>query len=300
LKFYLSCGTYSAMGISVYTNVPGDRVVLNVNRVASDLARVTERLSSGLRLRTEAPAAFLLSDRFDATIRGLQGADANIQQALAALDVSDAALATINDELLPELIDLATQASSGLLTDAQRAPLDAEFQAIVQSIDDLIDETRLGGQSLLDGSFGSVTVQVGAQAGSVATVDLSQDFRTTNVGGPLGGIDGLTIDTQANATAAVDALSGAAPSVDLDFTAARVMLSAPHSALEGLATYNSAIRFEYSAAQNRIVGADVAAETSRLVRDQLLLDAGASALQAASFSASTIVDVLASVVGRHK
>src|SRR5688500_2473905 len=190
------------MGISVYTNVPGDRVVLNGNRVAPDLATVTERLSSGLRLRSEAPAAFLLADRFEATIRGLQGADANIQQALAALDVSDAALATIDDELLPELIDLATQASSGLLTDAQRAPLNAEFQAIVQSVDDLIEETRLGGQSLLDGSFGSVTVQVGAQTGSVTTVDLSQDFRTTNVGGPLGGIGGLTIDTQANATAA--------------------------------------------------------------------------------------------------
>ena len=286
------------MAISVLYNAAAARAVLNVNRVAVDLEKVTERLSSGLRTRTEVPAAYIVADTFEAKIRGLQGADSNIQSALAALDLADETLQTINDELLPELIDLAVQASSGLLTDAERAPLDDAFQAVVAAIDDLIAETTFSGQSLLDGSVGSVTVQIGTESGSDATLDFSRDFRTTNAGGPLGGINGLSIDTQANATAAVDALTGSAPSVDLDFTAARAALSAPYSALDQLASYNSAARIEYAEAQVRVVGADLAADASRLIRDQLLLDSGASALRAASFSASTIVSVLSSAVGR--
>ena len=285
------------MAISLFANVSAARTVLNVNRVAVDLANVTERLSTGLHLRSEAAAGFILYDQLESKIRSLQGADSNIQSAIAALDLSDTALETINDSIA-ELVDLAMQASNGLLTDAERAPLDDAFQAIVDSIDDLIADTTFGGTSLLDGSFGSVTLQVGAETGATATVDFSQDFRTTNVGGPLGGLNGLSIDTQANASAAVDALTGAAPSVDLDFTAARATVSAPYNALENLAEFNSAARIEYAAGQVRIVGADAAEQAVRLVRDQLLLDAGASALRAASFSASTIVDVLSSAVGR--
>ena len=87
------------MAISTFANIAADRAVLNVNRVADDLARVTERLSSGLKLRTDAPAAFIVADQLEATVRGLQGADSNIQTALAALDISDAALESINDKL---------------------------------------------------------------------------------------------------------------------------------------------------------------------------------------------------------
>ena len=286
------------MAISLFTNVAADRAVLNVNRVATDLANVTERLSSGLRLRSEAASGYAVADTFVAKIRSLQGADTNIQMALAALDISDEALATINDELLPQLIDLATQADNGLLTDAQREALDDEFQTIVASIDDLIENTTFNGQSLLDGSYGSVTIQVDAESGSTVTVDFSVDFRTTNAGGPLGGVDGLSIDTQANASAALDALTGSAPAVDVDFTTARIQLSAPYSALDAWASHNSAARIEYAAAHVGIVGADVVAEASQLVRDQLLLDSGASALRAASFSASAIVEVLSSVAGR--
>jgi flagellin len=287
----------AAMAISLFTNVAAERAVLNVNRVADDLAKVTERLSTGLRLRTESPSGYILADQFEAKIRSLQGADSNIQSAISALDISDAALETINDQI-GELIDLATQGSTGLLTAAQHAALDTEFQAIVDSINELIADTTFAGTSLLDGSRGSVTLQVGSATGISATVDFSVDFRTTNAAGPLGGINGLSVVDQATSSAAVDALTGAAPAVDLDFTAARAKLSAPYSALDKLATHNSAARIEYEAARINIVGADIVAEASRLIRDQLLLDAGASALQAASFSASRIVDLLASSVGR--
>src|SRR5688500_4883633 len=101
----------AAMAISLFANVAADRAVLNVNRVSEDLAKVTERLSSGLRLRSEAAAAFVVADQLESTIRSLQGADSNIQAALAALDISDAALETINDSIV-ELVDLAMQASS--------------------------------------------------------------------------------------------------------------------------------------------------------------------------------------------
>src|SRR5688500_9040848 len=105
----------AAMAISIFANIAADRAVLNLNRVSDDLAKVTERLSSGLNLRSDSLAAFVVADQLETKVRSLQGADSNIQAALAALDIADAALESINDKL-GELIELAVEGSSGLLT----------------------------------------------------------------------------------------------------------------------------------------------------------------------------------------
>lgn len=286
------------MAISIFANIAGDRAVLNINRVAADMAKVTERLSTGFKVRSDDTAGWIVADQIAAKIRGLQAVDKSIQSALAALDIADKALATINDKLIPELISIAVDASDGLTTAAEFAALDARYQSIISSIDDLIANTTFGSQVLLDGSVGSVGIPIGTNGGTI-TIDFGVDFRTAGAG-PLAALAGTSVVDQPSAAAALDALTGAAPAADLDFTAARVLLSAPYSTLEAMAGHTSAMSIAYDDGRRLMVGADFAADTNRLVRDQLLLDSGASALQASSFSASALVNVLSSVVGRSR
>lgn len=290
------------MGISVFSNTAADRAVLNLNRVSADMARVTERLSSGLRIRGENLSAYILADQFEVQIRSLRAADTNIQSALAALDIADAALATIQDQLLPSLIDMAMEAADGLTTPARRADLDVAFQATKDAINDLIDNTTFAGQKLLDGSLTpAVEVQVMPSTTATFAIDFTQNFRTNAAAGPLSPIGdsgaGLSVANQLDAQNALDALTGDPGDVDAEFTGARAYLGSHVTALEAFASYGASMRVEYADGQTRLVGADFAADTARLVRDQLLLDSGAAALEASSFAASRIVQLLSSAAG---
>jgi len=286
------------MSISIFTNVIGDRVVRNINRVAADMDRVTERLSTGFKVRSDDIAGWFVADQIESQLRGLQAVDASIQSAIAALDLADEALATINDDLLPQLVSLAVDANDGLTTAAEHAALDAQYQAVIGSINDLIDDTKLGSQGLLDGSIAATSEIPTNASGGTITVDFTVNYRTDAASGPLAVLDGTSVDDQTNAAAAVTALTGASPAAVVDFTAARILLSAPSSALEIVAGHTATMSIAYDDGRRLIVGADFAADTARLIRDQLLLDSGASALKASSFSASTIVSVLSSAVGR--
>src|SRR5687767_1676246 len=101
------------MSISIVTNIIGDRAALSINRVAADMDKVTQRLATGYKVRSEDLAGWFVADQIESQLRGLQAVDANIQSAIAALDLADEALATINDELLPQLVSLAVDANDG-------------------------------------------------------------------------------------------------------------------------------------------------------------------------------------------
>lgn len=290
--------------VSIYTNTAANRIVFNLNLITTDIQRVTQRLSSGVRLPSEAPANYAAATSFATRARAFQAADTNIQIGVSALDTADASLQQVSDTYLPRLIELATTAANGLTTDAQRVALDAEFQSIKTTINSLVAATRFNSFSLLDGTAGSFQLQVGPEATTTYTVDFSTDFRTTAaVGEPLANLGasgaGLRLNNQANAQAALTALSGGAPpTVQSEFTSARAQLGAQRPALEGLSDYVQAARIEALDSEIAFIGADMAADASRLIRDQLLSSSGSSALQAASFSAASIVSALGNAVNR--
>jgi flagellin len=296
------------VAISIQTNVAGERALLALNRVARDMDRSVIRLTTQTRLRAEAYSSFYAADILSGRLRGLSGAGTNIQTGVSALTLAEATLTTLRDDLIPRLIDIATQAADGLTTDAQRAVLDQEFQSIKQQINDLVSGTTFAGRGLLDGSIAAaVDIQVGPTGGDDYQLDFTTDFRTTAAAGPLtklGAVGaGLSVDTQANAQTALTELNGSPgvpPNVVTAFANSEVNVTARLSTLELLLDANALQIVETTAAQGLLIGADIAAETARLVLLQLQADAGASALQASTFSASAVLSVLSAAVGRRE
>jgi flagellin len=281
------------MAVSLVSNVPADRVRLNLNMVETDLAKVTQRLSTSLRIPTDEPANFAIGSLFEAQVRGFVTGGRQLQNGVSLLNVASTSLNQVAD-LLATLVGLATQAADGSLTNAQRSDLDAAFQATITSIDNAVSGTTFNGLSLLDGTGGTVTFQAGPETGQTASIALTSDFRSTSGSGPLAGLSGLQVDTQVNAQNALAQL----PTVQQSFGASSVALTTRAAELTARADYAARAQIESLAAQTAFIGVDVAAETTRLVRDQLLQTSGAAALQAANFSSSAIINLLTASVSR--
>jgi flagellin len=103
-----------------------------------------------------------------------------IQTAEGALD------ATSN--ILQRVRELSVQSANGIYSDADRATLDAEVKQLTSELDRIAESTAFNGQKILDGSLGTLKLQVGAEAGD--TIDLKvKGFSAAELGGAAGGGD---------------------------------------------------------------------------------------------------------------
>ncbi|HEV8633249.1 MAG TPA: flagellin [Chloroflexota bacterium] len=269
--------------VSINTNVSSLNSTRLLNITNSSLNRTTERLSSGLRINRAAddPSGLFAAESFTSEIRGSQAAVGNIQQATSVVQLADAGLSNIFDAL-QRMKELAVSASSGAITADQRNALNAEYVAIRSSIDTVVNGTTFGGQSLLDGGYGSVTLQVGAQTTALGTLDLTADYTAGNL------VATANINSVANANTAQGEIDAAITTV----ASGRANLGAT---ISGLDYQKAALEVGVVAnteARSRIQDADIASEVSSLVRQQITQQAGASALSAANFSTQFVLQLL--------
>jgi flagellin len=267
-------------------------VRINLRALDLDVAKVTERLSTGLKLPSDSTGALAVGAIFDSAVRGLQAAGANLQQGISLIDVADESLSQIAD-LISGLKPLATQAADGTLTDAQRAPLNAQFVAAKTSIDAIVTAARFNGFQLLDGTGGTITLQAGPSSTDTFAIPLTVDFSTTTT---LTALAALTIDTQANAQTALAAAG--IPAAESAFGTARATFTGRSATISARAAAAGEQQIAAISARRSFREIDVAEETSRLVRDQLLQTSGAAALQVANFSGAGIVNLLSAVAAR--
>src|SRR5690606_28429457 len=73
--------------------------------------------------------------------------------------------------ILQRMRDLALQSANGSNSDEDRAALQKEVTALQSELSRISDTTSFGGRKLLDGSFGTASFQVGAQANE--TIDVA-------------------------------------------------------------------------------------------------------------------------------
>ena len=267
--------------ISLNTNISAMNATRHLNVTNSNLERTTERLSSGLRINRAADDAsgLFTAESLTTQIRSGNAAIGNIQQASSLAEIADQGLSTVADTL-QRMREVAVAANNGLTTADQFDALDAEYQALNDSLQSIIDNTTFAGQNVLDGTFAGVTLQVGPSQTAIATLDIADV--STDV--PPGG----DVTSAANADAAIDDIDTALQTVN----AARATIGAQ---ISGLSYQKVALEVQVVAnsdARSRIRDADIAAEVSNLVRTQIQQQAGASALSAANFSAQFVLSLL--------
>jgi len=274
---------------------PGNVVSLAAHRalVASQarLASTFGRLASGIRIDTASddPAGLAVSDPMRAQLASFTQAARNASDGLSALQTAQGGLAAVGDDLA-RMAELATQASSDLLTTDQRQAIQTEFDALRSGIDRTAASTSFDGQTLLDGSLATtgLSVQVGTDAAPTSNVDVTIAGVSSATLGGATPLAAASLGTAAGARSALDAIAAAAGSVAQDLSGIGAGMARLQAAGQSIAVSIENL----TAASSRIRDTDVAQAAADLVKDQILQKAGIAVLAQANQSSRILLDLL--------
>ncbi len=167
----------------INTNIASLNAQRNLDKSQGQLQTSLQRLSSGLRINSakDDAAGLAIVDRFTSQIRGLNQAARNANDGISISQVAEGALSE-STNILQRMRELAIQSANGSNSADDRANLNKEVVQLQAELTRIADTTRFGTQKILDGTFGSQSFQVGAQANETIAVDLTQSFAAEALG----------------------------------------------------------------------------------------------------------------------
>ena len=196
------------MALTVNTNVSSLNAQRNLTKSGEGLATSMERLASGMRINSakDDAAGLQISNRLTSQINGLAVAQRNANDGISMAQTAEGAMQASTD-ILQRMRELALQSANGSNSDSDREALQKEVSALQTELTRIAETTSFGGQKLLDGTFGSKSFQVGANANEVINMNMSNiaaeaigsevfETNTATVGGRV--VAGA-IDTNGNA-----------------------------------------------------------------------------------------------------
>lgn len=159
------------MAITVNTNVTGMTAQRNLTQSSNALATSMERLATGSRINSakDDAAGLQISNRLNSQVRGLGVAMKNANDGISIAQTAEGAM-NESTNVLQRMRDLALQSANGTNSADDRKAIQKEVSALQSELTRIAETTSFGGQNLIDGSFGSRTLQVGANANE--TIDL--------------------------------------------------------------------------------------------------------------------------------
>jgi len=159
----------------------------DLKRTASAIAKSLERLSAGIRVIAPRDdiSSHALSVALQSQARGLKQANLNANLTMSLIETAGSALES-QLEILQEMRAIAVEASSSSLTTTERQALQEEVLSLLSDYRRITSDTEFNGRKLLDGSFGSQRLQVGANKEDYASLQLgslkASDIFTKTVG----------------------------------------------------------------------------------------------------------------------
>lgn len=262
------------MGLRVTTNVAAINAQRSLFMNKINMDKSMARLSSGFRINQAADdaAGLAISENLRGHIRGLRQANRNANDGISLIQVAEGGLNEVSNMLI-RLRELAVQSSSDTIGDTERKFLDVEYQQLKSEVQRITESTNFNGYDLLNGTGAFIEIQVGTRN------DPFKDRIGFNTGAANATIDalGLTAENVASKEASqmsLDVVDRAMVSVN----AIRANFGALQNRLTSTANNLLVADENLSAANSRIRDTDVAAETSEMTRNNILLQAGISVL----------------------
>lgn len=157
--------------------VQHNMTALNANRMLgindSQISKATEKLSSGYRINRAADdaAGLTISEKMRGQIRGLNRASDNAQDGISLIQTAEGALNEISS-VLQRMRELTVQASNDTNVSSDRNAIAAELYQLASEITRIATQTEFNTMKLLDGTFTSKHLQVGANTSQQIKVNI--------------------------------------------------------------------------------------------------------------------------------
>lgn len=196
------------MALTVNTNIASITTQGNLTKASNAQTTSMQRLSSGLRINSakDDAAGLQIANRLTSQINGLGQAVKNANDGISIAQTAEGAMQASTD-ILQKMRTLALSSATGSLSADDRKSNNDEYQALTAELNRISDTTTFGGQKLLDGSYGTKAIQVGANANETINLTLdnvsaksigSQQVKSVAVGATEKGVGANTITVTGN------------------------------------------------------------------------------------------------------
>jgi flagellin len=263
-------------------------MIINTNLAAQTGARLLAestkslnkslaRLSSGLKIVSpeDDAAGMAVSSRFDAQINRIGAVTNNVSNAVSFSQTQDGYLKKIA-KALDRMSELSVMAQDVTKSDADRALYQTEFAAQAAFITDIAGKS-FNGVALVSAT--ALNVLVDSETATFAMAGLGANTKYT-VGG-----------TVATAAGAVTAQAAVATMIDT-VAADRAAVGANISVLSAYSEQLAVLKENLTAANSRIKDVDVAEESTKFARSNILVQAGTAMLAQANATPQSALRLL--------
>lgn len=276
------------MGLRINTNTASLNSQRTLWNTKLALDKSMEKLSSGYRINRagDDAAGLAISENLRAQVRGLKQASRNANDGISLVQVAEGSMNEMSSILI-RLRELAVQAASDTIGPVERQFLNVEYDQLVSEIDRIADSTEFNGTQLLAGVGSIMDFQIGIR--NNPEIDrISFDSSKADANSAALGVNLSSVADKASAQNALTSIDNAIMSVSAmraDFGALQNRLQTSVSNIQNTIE-------NMSAANSRIRDVDVAEESSEMVRNKILLEAGSSVLAQANQSANIALSLL--------
>ncbi len=266
----------------IAANIPAMQNINTLANLSDRIAMHQLRLATGKRINSpyEDPAGYMLARGLESRRRGLESALSNVSNAQNILDVAEGGYSSIMD-ILETMKEKAVQAADGSLSSTQRAAIDDQVDALITEIDDIVDGTTFNDQSLIDGTYTSVSFQTGETASETMSVTLG-DADSAALG-----INSISLATQASANAALTTIDTAINTLAdrlKDVGEYKIRLQSKEANLKNAVTNTEAVR-------STIEDADFAKEQMQVMKLQIMQQTSLSSIAQANSAPQLVLSL---------
>jgi flagellin len=288
--------------ISINTNSAATAAAYNLGNINTSLQKSLQRLSSGSRINSSYDDAggLAVSMKLSASIRRTEATQANVSNSLAFLETQDGVLKSADKVVsrMAELVQLATDVTKST---SDTALYKTEFQTLQSQLSSMLQE-KFNGVSLFNSGGYDNTISTTNTLSVVTSHDGSQTVAITqadlgavayNVGtGSGASLAGTSIDTVfGSATGAAAAVSTITAAIQ-NLATLRASNGSEQSRLTFAADVLAINKTNLESANSRIIDVDVAEESSKLARFNILQQAGTAMLAQANQSTQSLLRLL--------
>ena len=268
---------------SIATNTTAVRVQYHGIKNTNLETEAFTRLSSGLRITdaSDDAAGLFIAGRMKAQITGLERAVQNSFDGISLVNTAEANLNEIRNIVL-RMREIAVQMANGIYLDnPDRGFAQIEIDQLMQQIDLIAENANFNGVAILDGTMQNVGIQTGPTANERPSI-----FFKDNTSSGLG-INTVDVTTQNNAKTAMVTLNTALTSISDELSRAGAYENRFGHTISVIEKTAKATKVS----RGRIMDADIASESTKLSKAQVLAQANTAMLAQANQSISRILSL---------
>lgn len=275
-----------------------------------ELQKSVERMSTGKRINSagDDAAGLSIADKLRAEIEGLHKAKQNALDGVSMVQTMDGGLTAVQENLF-RIRELMVQGLNGTNGTSEVDAIQREINERITTIESIATTVKFNGQALLIGGTNK-TLQTGAYADettmivitpSAANTGIDIDIDADDDDGQLSEGSAVALSKLLLAGTTVDAQDGtsvvAGDLDDIDAMIANVNrmrshLGAVQNSLDSKISFLDLHAENVTASESRIRDLDIAAESSRLVKLQILQKASTSMLAQANSMTQVALDLI--------